>query len=954
MEYSEKFAAENDIISGKVNIEYPSSQVGENQYISGSIEIQSTQDLSSDPQIQITGEDGVIISPSIISMREQKVSEKLQIYIPSDVSKLNIDLGTNENNQFVSSNISIIFDDLDLLSIGNELFREETFSKEAFRRQVNQYMESDGDVWPLINFATILSQYTEFDKFIEMIEIYTDVYPEIEKQMDSILDTVLKRALLGKIGNGRHHMQRLSQFESTIEDLSTIHANASVNPATAIEYAMEELDNNEELEDIIQLSHEIQIIDLYPEAINDKVFYILLSEEIHRQSEEEARNLVDQYFNDQKRDIFDQDTYQELKTRAKETDESLESQDMWYNVVSYAQTSVEKEEFRNMIAKLLYWTASQNAGEESYYYITPTLFDAAAKWFNSINLDFFAQRSDHEYHLRKGLYLYHNERYEESSNHLASAISISSNDSGEYKEPQPGWLEYPIIYKSLADAKKLVADGNKKQATELLKNRRGVLKDFSAMDEESQERIVSAIGGERFRIMADIFLREGDYERAEEVLERAVSLFKRGELDTSFRITLCRKLEVRAVLSEVNGDFEDAAKRHDEIAEDDRYSPGQQFVHGIRADVCRVKAKTREEKYEQALDILKQVNRRAEKLENETRELGILLRLLTNYKNEEVSDVSRSLNKISNQPDEAQSTHPLDVEYDYTEPIVVVLALERLNQTDTPQKLLDSLLNLSVQRALTPKQDTDIVDETYLGDISIDRLWRERLPSIVLNRIERIQLDSATVTGDYKSVTLLLAELLEFYLALLVEYHGKQYWGDSWRSELTTDSQSENNLSIGVLAQIFDSDAAEKIENSDDLHELYYSERAGFSELTEMRNRYDHAYEGSVSKDAFSTLQEWVFDFLRESVQDAPLIISVEGENAFGIYSIRLHWWRGQRQMLLETEASLEVGTFYYLPGEVILESNEQVSQKIDEENIFEIDDERVIDQIKELPKYSR
>ncbi|MFB6225668.1 MAG: hypothetical protein ABEI13_04390 [Candidatus Paceibacteria bacterium] len=105
-------------------------------------------------------------------------------------------------------------------------------------------------------------------------------------------------------------MQRLSQFESTIEELSTIHANASVNPATAIEYAMEELDNNEELEDIIQLSHEIQIIDLYPEAINDKIFYILLSEEIHRQSEKGAENLVDQYFNDQKEDIFEQDTYQ--------------------------------------------------------------------------------------------------------------------------------------------------------------------------------------------------------------------------------------------------------------------------------------------------------------------------------------------------------------------------------------------------------------------------------------------------------------------------------------------------------------------------------------------------------------------------------------------------------------------------------------------------------------------
>ena len=592
--------------------------------------------------------------------------------------------------------------------------------------------------------------------------------------------------------------------------------------------------------------------------------------------------------------------------------------------------------------------ADVKSNHREFHYVTPQLYKAAGKWLDYQNIE--SQRCWYEHHYRRGLYLFHQSDFESCIEHFSSAIQIASNESGEYEEAHPGWLDFPIIYHSLAEARNLSYSNQKQEAAELLKDQREILKDLQEISDESLQRIISALGGERLRILSDIHLEEDEYERAEKTLGKAIGLFEKGDLGRSSQNSINKRREVNAVLKEVAGDFDIAAKAHDRLAEDDSYSDGKQALHAVRADICRAKAKTKAREFDGAIENLKQVNRRSGGLKGDARDLGILLRLLDGYSRGEVRSAAQALEKLSQKRGQQTSQHPLNVEYDYTEPIVVVLALQRLRQTHLPQDLLESIIDISVHRALTPDHSDAKVDETYLSDISIERLWRERLPSIVLSRVEEIQLDSATVTGNRKGVTLLLAELLEIYLALLVEYHGKCYWGDDWQSELITEDESEDKLSIGILARIFQSEASDDIGNSERLHQIYFKLTEGFDNMTVMRNQFDHGYEGYVDRDQFRHLREWVFDFLEASVQDAPLIGSIVDKNDFGLYSIRLHWWRGFRQIIFDADTELEPGSYYYLPTDPIIGSNNRIIQSISEEEIIAVDDERVIEQLNELP----
>jgi hypothetical protein len=951
MQYSKQFGSDNHHYEGELILDYPSTHGSDPQYVDAEILLTPSIKNDSDVKIRIERDNGSLISPSIIEKSGGQISQELEIFIHNDVNGINFNIIVETTNEEYSDEFEVTFDDLELLMIGDKLFDEANFNSVSFRNRINTYTEDSGRVWPLINFASNLSEYTTFGKFLEIIEIYTENYDEIEEKKQSIFETILKRALLGKIGNGRHHMRRLSEFEAGLNDIINTFGPRSVDPTKSLRYTFEEFDNNEELGGIIQLARELQIVDLYPEAINEKTFYILLGEEIKRQSEEGARNLVDQFFESHD-DKFEFEIYQERKEKAKDLTDDIKAQSEWFDLLSYAQTSLESHDFKHLIATFLYWTASKNSGDPSYYYVVPELYEATGKWFDQLDIRGFNQRSDYESNYRRGLYFYHNNDHQKASREFQSALSICTNETREYERPRPKWMQFPIIYKSLADAEHLIEQNKQKEAAELLENRKEDIEELKILTESTKDKILSSIGAERFRVLANILLKEGNYERAKELLEQSISMFKQSDFDTSFEITLLKKLEVEAVILEVNGEFKKASNKHQQIANDGRYSNSKQYLHTIRADICDIKVETRNKEYDKALDIIKKVNRSTDELYQESRQLGILLRVLSNYEADEVSDVREAIENLSTDTI-SKSEHPLDVEFDYIEPLVVVLAMERLNQTDLPEPLLDSILELSVERALTPKQDTGVVEESYIGDISIDRLWRERLPSIVLNRVEKIQIDSVSIPGGYKGVTLLLAELVEFYMALLIEYHGKKYWGDSWRSELTEDDQDEDNLTIGTLARILNSEAAENIENSNVLEAIYYDSREDFDNLTSMRNRYDHAYEGSVSERQFEELKDWVFEFLRESVQDSPIIISIGGGNDFNLYQVRVHWWRGQRKIGLETQADLDKGAFYYIPADSILGPNEQVSYKVDESDIYEVDDARVRKQIKELPKYN-
>ncbi|MXR19228.1 hypothetical protein [Halobacterium bonnevillei] len=938
MEYSRKFSTDELGLSGMFFVEYYIGESDAGRYLDATLELTDLPSKLRGEKLHIEGGDGIRVSRSIIETSADRF--EFELYLPPDCSSISIRLDSGEEAYCVD------IADTRLLSLGNEILQDDVFNPTEFKTGVQAYRRENTDIWPLVDFACSLGELVPFDTYLSSLEKIITSYPRVRNEMNNILETLLKRLILGECCDGRHEISELSTLETTVEAFSSIDDRAQIDASLSIKYAVDALHKRQEPDQIIDLVFEFNIVESHHDVMTDKLFHLVLAEEVLRQSESGVQNLLDRYFKNEIDSEFDQDEFQNAVKDAKAVDEPNPAD--WFEIVKSAGSNPGTGSLKFTVANLLFNTAEAYNDVDGYYHITPQLYAAAGAWYDELDIA-ISQRALFDHHTRKGLLHYHETELNDASGEMERAIETATNVSGEYENAYPEWLTTPVIYKALADARTLTAEGRREDAAELLKQRGQVFEDFGSLSEDSIQRITSAIGGERFRILSDKFLNNGEYERAEEVLGKAIGLFKEGGLERAGDNTLNKKKEVSVVIEEVNGNFTEAAASHDQISENDHYNKSKRNVHEIRAQICRAKAQTIDGNYEIALERIREINRQSDELQQDALDLGILNQLLLSYENGEVTNAKRALEKFTTSNQNKTPSHPLGVDYDYTELFVVVLALQRLNQTDLPEDLLRSLIQLSINRSFTPRQNQQFVQETYLEDISIDRLWRERLPSPVLSRVEEIQLEQASTAGNYKSVTLLLAELLEFYLALLVEFHGKHYWGDTWRSELVTEDEDEENLSIGVLSRIFTSDAATEIQNTDELDSILTADIAEFANLIDMRNKLDHAYTGHIDQDTFESIRERVFELLRSSVGDAPLAVSIQDKNLAGVYTARIHWWRGLRHILINTEAELNVGSYYYMPLEIIQESDDQVLYSIGEEDLVLVEDSRITDQMPEL-----
>lgn len=945
MKYSREFDFNEGDCTLKLQIDYRIPNEGDPQYLEGCL--RSKNKCSNiDGRMKIRGKHGVKVSPSIITSNDLNESVDLDVYLPPDTSNVEISLEADDNE--IDGKI-IEFGDRSILALCNEILEQDHFDRMDFLYRARHIFEGERDFWVLFNFSKEISSLLNFEDYLELISETHDKFPDAWGDLEQVLNIILTQLLTGEIASGRHEITNLSHMEEVIDALSNINKAVEPDPQESLSYAIERLDERGKIEYTMELIRNFNIVDTYPEILTDRIFYILLAEEIHRRSDEGVQNAVQSYFSkDEDEGEFEEDTYDRYKQEALEAKKEKRAE-KWRSVVEYARCNPNDHDFKFIVSNLLYSVAESRKNDPQYYQIVPKLYGAAAIWFNEIDLDVH-RRARHESHYRRGLYLYHNSNnHSESSEEFSKAIEISMNTDGEYDSIEPSWAIHPIIYKSLSDSNKAVFEGDDEKAADILQERLDLVKDLEVLRGDQAEQIISALSGERFQILADIHLREGEYERAAEKASQAIGLFTEGGLDRASKKALRKKKEIDAVVNEVNGDFKDAARRHAAIADNDAYSEEKRKIHEVRNVVCLSKHHCLNGNYKKAKEKIRELSTKQSKLKDEDADLAILINLLVYFEEGRRADIRTTLEKTSTMKELTEYQHPLDVGYDYTEPIVFILSLQDLRNSEVPNSLLQTMIEGSVNRSFMPTRDVEIADEVHLGDISIDRLWRERLPSPVLSRIEQIQLEKTTAFGDYKSLTLSLAELLEFHLALVVEYYAQRCWGSDWRSRLVEDDEDESNLSIGTLSKIFTVDANLKIENQEKLRSIYFESKMGYNGLTDMRNKYDHAYEGTVEKEEFDELQDWVFEFLRRSVSDAPLIFSVKDTNTIGLHYVRLYWWRGIRHVLINTEKDLEEGEYYYIPVDVIKTDEDSGSYTILREDIYPVEDERVREQLEEL-----
>ncbi|WP_143825044.1 hypothetical protein [Natrinema ejinorense] len=946
MKYSRecKFATED--YPFKITIFYQTREEGEDQYLQGTLQyLGDNSDI--DNKIRISGKHGIIVSPSIIFNTEIEEDVELDIYIPENTSEIELSMELASSGGTAGQKIS--FGDRFLLSLGHNLINDGDFSKIEFLRNINSIFEGGSDFWRLFNFSKEMSKRMELDDYSDIIHKIKEKYPHIWSDLDGALNIVLTGLLIGDLSDSRHKISGLSDMETVVDVLSEIEDTSEPNPRTAVSHAINKLDQRNQIDAIVDLSDSLNIPSLYPDCITERMFHILISEEICRRGESNVRNLVNNYFSIDPGEQFDDDKFEKYKQEALDTEDDTERVEKWKSVVEYVGGFCNTHNFKFIISNLVYNTAQLKENDKDYYHIVPRLYEAASIWYKDIGHPLH-RRAKYQSHYRFGLYLFHNDGdLEEASEHFFKALQIATNANGEYDSLESDWTTFPIIYRSLSDARQKANEGDRKEAAELLEDRISAVKEIKFLSNQQQEEIITALSGERFLILSDVHLREGEYERAAEKVSEAIGLFTEGDLSRARKGAIRKKREIGAVVQEVNGNFEDAARKHRALSEDNSFPETKRHIHKSKDIICESKYHCLNGNYERAQESIRKLRMERSELRHNESDLSILISLLRHFEKGEKADIRKSLEKTSTMNELSSQSHPLDIEYDYTEPIVFILSLQHLRNSGIPTELLQTMVEVSINRAFIPTHNKELADEVHLGDISIDRLWRERLPSPVLSRVEQIQLEKTTAFGNHKSLTLSLAELLEFHLALIVEYYAQRYWGSEWQSELIKNDESEDELTIGILSRILTKDANLGINNKDNLSSIYFDDILEFSNLTEMRNKYNHAYEGQVERNEFEILKDRVFKFLRESVNDAPLIFSVQDQNSVGMYYIRLYWWRGIRHVLLDTEAELERDEYYYLPVETVMNDDDPTSYSVDDEKIYPVQDNRVRDQLDEL-----
>jgi hypothetical protein len=926
-----------------MSVDYEENHPSGSYYADGELSFSDKKNSTGYDYLHLQGKGNIVVSPNIIELNSVS-NYDLNLYLPESCGEIEIEVrreGDSPQGEIIN------FGTRDLLALGARLLEVDDWDRSQLKRDVVSIQENQGEVWSLINFVNKLSEFMDLSTYIEAVVKITDNYYEVRNRRESIFETLLKRLVLGNMPNGDFRLENHSELSAIAGDLAREFKDTSIDVSNSLDWALQELDERQEAKKITKLMVDFDIIQRYPDLTEERLVLLVIANQSLAGNRSQVRDIVTRYFREDYGN-FDQSAYDSMKNAIWETEEEEEKVEKWKRLLGYGSSHVDDREFSFVLASTLSRIADRRNDQAPYYHTVPVLYEASSELFSDIDHQ-HDQRCEFESYHRRGLLLYHSGSYRQSSDLFTSAIEVATNDSGEYSDVRTGWLPDPLIYKSLADAQVLTQEGNEEKAVKLLEERSNIADSFQVIHENGRGRILSAIEGRRFRIQADILLRNGEYERALETIGRAIGQLKQGDLDRAAENALQRKEEISAVYNESVGNFERAAQMHETLSDKDSFSPSRQTVHQVRAYLCQAKRLTLAGEYETAVEKIRQISQNTSSLESDSLEIGTLLNLLQNYREGKVDYAARTFEKLTVERRQSQQENPLALEYDYTECIVVILALQRLRSTNISEGLLNSFLEVTLDRAFTPQQKGDVSEELYLGDISVDRLWRERLPTPVLNRVEGIMCQKITTAGDYKAPTLLLAELVEFYLALLVEYHGKHEWQDTWRSELAEEHEDENNLSIGILSRIFEKEAAEEMLNANELNEIYFSNRAGFDNMTEMRNHFDHGYQGEVDRSTFNRLNDWVFNFLRTSVKDVPLIIHISDRSAMGFYSGRLQWWRGLRQIMIDTDTSLELDAYYYIPSEVILGSLGQIVHEVDKEQLIKVDDPRVIKQLAEL-----
>lgn len=597
-------------------------------------------------------------------------------------------------------------------------------------------------------------------------------------------------------------------------------------------------------------------------------------------------------------------------------------------------------EFKFIGANYLFWVARRYSEEHEHLSIQPKLFNSAKVLANEVRITELANRAEYQYNITRGHQLRPDD-LDTAADRYRDALATGQEIDRYHLFANP--------FRHLAETQVRIHkdNGEYEGGLERLENQIQLLEEAENVHPDQKEYALDVLRAWEYDLKAHSILNSQGIatalESAKTELGNAIKAFDDVGRESLRDGAIARRIELEAIGARLEGDFEQEASKHEQYVKRLPDAGGTPY-HQSQKWICKAKAALLRQEFSQAEDYIDQLEEELGFVHESDRPLRLIIDVALDYDQGIESDPTPIFRELY---DVEEAEHLLHVQSDYSTAIAQILAAQRFLQWPIDTELLDTLVDRSLRHAFIPSEIKDIPagelqSDIQIEDLSIGRLWRERLPLNVFDKLQTAELTAET-GPDWDTPIEPIMRALERQLAAVVEYHGKQYWGDSWRHDLAGADEStppeEIHLSLGHFFEFFRRDAGQELACADSVIEQYEAEIISEVSIKDIRDILAHGKKLQVarSEEDYQQIRNAVLNLMRTLSGVTPVPGFVRKQFLDSAY-IKLLYNASTDLVIIESDTEFVADTIYYFPPDQI---SGDLTVNVPSDDIIQCEDHR-------------
>jgi hypothetical protein len=267
---------------------------------------------------------------------------------------------------------------------------------------------------------------------------------------------------------------------------------------------------------------------------------------------------------------------------------------------------------------------------------------------------------------------------------------------------------------------------------------------------------------------------------------------------------------------------------------------------------------------------------------------------------------------------------------------------------DIPEEIPDSLVDISLNEVLRPKEVEHVLRRKGLDTFKIDDQWKTRVPAFITQQIQEVEQNeiSKRPNQNYRQEAKTLTGILEEFLEVVVGYYAIPESEDDWQSRVAP----EGRVTLATLSDFLRNELFDDLPWAAEVRDLLTEARFDSlvlpkkeGKIEDVRNDFAHNNISSVEESQYYELKDHIESIFALVSHEMPVLGKVGEENVYGAYSVQLLTAGIGKETEVMTSKEMTEGCIYYFP-KTILDSG--TVPNIDESRIHQCTEEDILESI--------